>query len=325
MAVINLFGKKNLTLLGLSCYVAIKLKPLIMKNMDIELLRTFVAVVDNGSFTRTAGQIYRSQSAISMQIKRLEAQLERKLFHRNARTLTLSLDGKALVPYARKLLTLHDEAMDNILNRSQARHISIGCPDDFSHSLLPDLIEVLRRKIPGVHISSICANSQVLRQHLDQGELDITILTRPEGSTEGVLLRQEQGVWLSNDPALFSQRPLPLALLEPGCKFHRSVIDGLEKSGISYDLICAASNCGLLIELVRRNCAISVMAAHAAPADLVNPVPVEGLPALPVAEIVICLKGGNQLIEGISMTSIASEMALMSAGERVNTQQQSKG
>jgi len=279
--------------------------------MDIELLRTFVAVVDNGSFTRAAGQIYRSQSAISMQIKRLEQQLERQLFHRNARALKLSLDGRALVPYARKLLKIHDEAMDNILNRSQARHLTIGCPDDFSHTLLVDLIEILRRKIPGVHISSICANSGVLRQHLDQGELDMTILTRPEGSTEGVLLRQEQGVWLYNDPALLDRRPLPLALLEPGCKFHRSVIDGLEKADISYDLMCDASNCGLLIELVRRNCAISVMAGHAAPDDLIKKKQIAGLPTLPVAEIVICLKGGNSLIEGISLESIASEMALM--------------
>ncbi|MFT5706806.1 MAG: DNA-binding transcriptional LysR family regulator [Oceanospirillaceae bacterium] len=281
--------------------------------MDIELLRTFVAVVDNGSFTRAAGQIYRSQSAISMQIKRLEEQLERKLFLRNARALKLTLDGRALIPYARKLLKLHDEAMDNILNRSQAKNIRIGCPDDFSHTLLPDLIQVMRSKIADVHISSICANSNVLRQHLDNSELDMTIITRPENSNEGVLLRQEQGVWLCNDPALLQQRPLPLALLEPGCKFHSSVIDGLEKAGISYDLICDASNCGLLIELVKRNCAVSVMAAHAAPDDLTKLKIVEGLPTLPVAEIVICLKGGNPLIEGISIEEIASDMKALAS------------
>ncbi|OUS39530.1 hypothetical protein A9R01_01195 ['Osedax' symbiont bacterium Rs2_46_30_T18] len=276
--------------------------------MDIELLRTFIAVVDNGSFTRAAAQIYRSQSAISMQVKRLEEELQRQLFHRSARTLKLSLDGRALVPYARQLLKLHDEAMDNILNRSQAHNIRIGCPDDYSHTLLPDLIQILRRKIPGVHISSICANSIILRQHLDDGELDMTIITRPEGSTEGVLIRQEQGVWLCNDPQMINRRPLPLALLEPGCKFHSLVIDGLQKADISYDLVCDASNCGLLIELVRRNVAVSVMAAHTAPNDMIkltNPV---GLPTLPVAEIVICLKGGKQLIEGISLESIASEM-----------------
>ncbi|MEH6444701.1 MAG: LysR family transcriptional regulator [Oceanospirillaceae bacterium] len=281
--------------------------------MDIELLRTFVAVVDNGSFTRAAGQIYRSQSAISMQIKRLEEQLERKLFLRNARALKLTLDGRALIPYARKLLKLHDEAMDNILNRSQAKNIRIGCPDDFSHTLLPDLIQVMRSKIANVHISSICANSNVLRQHLDNGELDMTIITRPENSNEGILLRQEQGVWLCNDPALLQQRPLPLALLEPGCKFHSSVIDGLEKADISYDLICDASNCGLLIELVKRNCAVSVMAAHAAPDSLTKLNVVEGLPTLPVAEIVICLKGGNPLIEGISIEEIASDMKAMAS------------
>ncbi|NQZ32006.1 MAG: LysR family transcriptional regulator [Oceanospirillaceae bacterium] len=276
--------------------------------MDIELLRTFVVVVDNGSFTRAASQIYRSQSAISMQIKRLEKQLDRQLFHRNARSLKLSLDGRALVPYARKLLKLHDEAMDNIINRSQARNIRIGCPDDFSHTLLPDLIEILRRKIPKVHITSVSANSNILRQYLDNGELDITILTRSEDSKEGVLLRQEQGVWLFKDAAILQQRPLPLALLEPGCKFHSSVVDGLEKAGISYEIVCDASNCGLLIELVRRNYAISVMAENAVPDDISTQSEVEGFPPLPVAQIVICLRGGNQLIEGISLESIAFEM-----------------
>ncbi len=276
--------------------------------MDIELLRTFITVVDNGSFTRAASQVYRSQSAISMQIKRLEEQLDRRLFNRSSRSLKLSLDGKTLVPYARKLLKLHDEAMENIINRSPVKNIRIGCPDDFSHTLLVDLIQVMRRHIPGVHISSICANSNILRRHLDNSELDITIITRLENSTEGVLLRQDQGVWLSNDPLLLQQRPLPLALLEPSCKFHSSVIDGLEKAGISYDLICDASNCGLLIELVRRNCAVSVMAAHAVPNDLVQLSEVTNLPALPVTEIAICLKGGNQLIAGISLEDIASEM-----------------
>ncbi len=280
--------------------------------MDIELLRTFVAVVDNGSFTRAAAQIYRSQSAISMQIKRLEEQLERKLFTRNARTLKLTLDGRALVPYARKLLKLHDEAMDNIINRSQAKNIRIGCPDDFSHTLLPDLIQVMRNKISGVHITSVCANSHILRQQLDNDELDMTIITRPENSNEGVLLRQEKGVWLCKDEALLQQRPLPLALLEPGCKFHSSVIDGLEKADISYDLMCDTSNCGLLIELVKRGCAVSVMAAHAAPKYLTQLSYAAGLPTLPVAQIVICLKGGNPMIEGISAEEIANQMQLLS-------------
>lgn len=285
--------------------------------MDIELLRTFVAVVDNGSFTRAAGQIYRSQSAISMQIKRLEEQLDRQLFIRHARSLKLTLDGRSLIPYARKLLKIHDEAMDNIINRSQAKNIRIGCPDDFSHTLLPDLIQIMRSKIPSVHITSICANSNILRQHLDQGELDMTIITRPEGSNEGVLLRQEQGVWLCNDPQLLKQRPLPLALLEPTCKFHSGVIDSLEKADITYDLICDASNCGLLIELVRRNAAISVMTAHAAPDDLNKLSYAQGLPTLPIAEIVLCLKGGNHLIEGVSLETIAQEMSLVADNDRI--------
>lgn len=97
-------------------------------------------------------------------------------------------------------------------------------------------------------------------------------------------------------------------MLEPDCKFHSQVIDSLEKANISYDLICDSSNCGLLIELARRNHAVSVMSAHAALSDLYANQAVANLPELPSAQIVMCLKGANQRIEGISLNTIANEM-----------------
>ncbi|MGB1238919.1 MAG: LysR family transcriptional regulator [Pseudomonadales bacterium] len=276
--------------------------------MDIELLRTFIAVADSGSFTRAAGQIYRSQSAISMQVKRLEEQLDRQLFIRGARSLKLSPDGRALVPYARKLIVLHDEAVDNLLERSRIKHLRIGCPDDYSHNLLPELILLLRQQIPRVQISLTSANSTLLRQHLDSGELDLTVLTRAPAGNEGSLILQEQGVWVCNNPALLQQRPLPLALFEPSCKFHSSVIDALEKRGIAYDILCEGSNSNLLLQLVKRECAISVMTASAVPAGYSTFQQSSELPALPVAEIVLCAKGANPLIEGIPLESIAEQL-----------------
>ena len=277
--------------------------------MDFELLRTFIAIVDNGSLTRAAGQIHRTQSAISMQIKRLEAQLDKPLFIRDGRGLTLTLDGKALVPYARRILTLHDEALNILKNEDKVKNIRVGCPDDYARSLLPKLIEILRQQLPKVKITLITADSSELRQRLDNGELDLTILTRLPNSNEGVLIYQDTGVWVCKTPEQMQQRPLPLVLFEPSCKFHSTVIDGLEKQEIPYDLICETSNSSVLLELVRTGKAITVFASKSVPDDLITLAHIAHLPTLPVAEIIISLKGANQRIEGLSLQEIAQQLA----------------
>ncbi len=277
--------------------------------MDFDLLRTFIAVVDNGSFTRAAGQIYRTQSAISMQIKRLETQLNKSLFIRDGRNLKLTAEGKALVSYARRLLSLHDEALKVLKSKEQVSNLTIGCPDDYSRNLLPRLIEILRLQLPSVKISVITANSGELRQRLDNGELDLTILTRSPNTQEGVLIYQDYGVWVSHHERLLKKRPLPLVLFESSCKFHSSVIDGLEKSGISYDLICDTSNSSLLVELIRTEQVVTVLASKTVPEDLISLADFDDLPKLPIAEIIVSLKGANQSIAGILLQDLAQQLA----------------
>ena len=277
--------------------------------LDFDLLTTFIAVVDNGSFTRAAGQVHRSQSAISMQIKRLESQLGQVLFNRQGKALTLTLNGKALVAYARRILNLHDEALVALQKQSQASVLTLGCPDDYVCSLVPKLISLLRAHLPQVKISVISANSGELRQKLDNGELDITILTRAASSNEGVLIYQEKGVWVAKHQQLLQQKPMPLALFEANCKFNSTVIDGLEKCDISYDVLCDTSNIHLLMELVRQEKAISVLPSKAVPDDLQQFTTIEGLPALPVVEVIVSLKAGQQSIQGLSLQEIAHHLA----------------
>ncbi len=110
--------------------------------MDIDLLRTYVAIVDTGSFTRAARQTFRTQSAVSMQMKRLEAQVNRTLFRKEGRSLELTDDGKRLVHHARRLLAVHDEAMASMQPDAPAFRLRLGCPDDYAASLLPRLVEI---------------------------------------------------------------------------------------------------------------------------------------------------------------------------------------
>lgn len=278
-----------------------------VSNIDFELLRTFIAVVDNGSITRASGQIHRTQSAISMQIKRLEEQIGQVLFDRSGRKLTLTYRGKSLVSYARRLLNLHDEAFEKLTSLQQLPHITIGCPDDYSASLLPKLMGVLYQHNHHLQITVITKNSGELRQMMDQNEIDIAMLSRLPQSNEGMLIAQSYGVWVAREQSAFKQRPLPLALFEPSCKFHSTVIDGLEKSHIDYQLYCDASQTQLLIALVRQENVVAVLPESVIPHDLVGLRRVDGLPELPIAEVIICLKGGEQSIMGLSLQELTQQ------------------
>ena len=276
-------------------------------NLDFELLRTFIAVVDNGSLTRAANQIHRSQSAVSMQIKRLESQLEQSLFERSGRGLILTHQGKSLVAYARRLLNLHDQALTELTAKDNTQHLRIGCPDDYSVKLLPALLILLRQKNPTIRLSIFTENSGRLRQAMDNNEIDLAIMTRLPDSNEGALIYVDQGIWVAKNASIFDLQPLPLVLFEPSCKFHSSVIDGLDKNEISYDLVCEASHISLLAELVDRGIGVSVMPKKSVPKHLVT-VEKINLPELPVVEVCICLSGGNQNIVGWSLNELAKQL-----------------
>lgn len=278
------------------------------KNLDIDLLRAFIAVVDNGSVTRAALQIHRSQSAISMQIKRLEQQLGQVLFERTKRSLLLTQQGKDLTVYARRLLNLNDQALIALAQPSNKKILRVGCPDDYSLTILPKLLQLLRARNSDLQLLITTANSGQLRQAMDNNEIDIAILTRQSGSNEGVLIYQEHGVWVSTNKQTFLQRPLPLVLFEQSCKYHSQVIDGLEKNNIPYDLICSTSNVALLLSLVRENIGVSVMPKNAVPKEFIFEDQLM-VAELPVAEVIISVRGGESLIIGWTLSELAKNIS----------------
>ena len=146
--------------------------------MDIEALRSFIAFVDTGSFTRAAKQIHRTQSAISMQMKKLEEATGKPLFIKEGRNLGLTEHGRKLASYARRLLAIHDQALSDLKHRSDHPPLMLGCPDDYADSVLPQLIALILDAHPQQEISILCASSTRLRALLDRGELHAAILTR---------------------------------------------------------------------------------------------------------------------------------------------------
>ncbi|MBU2965683.1 LysR substrate-binding domain-containing protein [Amphritea sp. 2_MG-2023] len=256
--------------------------------LDNELLRSFIAVVDSGSFTRAAAQLFRTQSAVSMQMKRLEEQLDKKLFLKDGRELQLSDDGLKLLSYARRIMKLHDEALGVMSSTSDSCPLMLGCPDDYVTGVLPQLLSEIQRQIPGLQVQVRTGTSAQLRALIDKGELDLTILTRRPETEEGYLLLQDQGVWVAPTADFIKpEQPLRLALVDADCKFHSTAVDGLSKQGRNFDVICISGSCALLIELVRRGEAITTLASCCVPADLYR-LPAElGLPELATVAVVL--------------------------------------
>jgi len=282
--------------------------------MDIDALRSFIAFVDTGSFTRAAKQTFRTQSAISMQMKRLEEDTGHSLFVKEGRNLGLTEQGQQLVSYARRLVSLHDEALGHFSAHLQHPPLTIGCPDDYAESVLPSIVELIREVLPTQSLHIICECSTQLRLMLDQGKVDLAILTRAPDAEEGYLLKHDTGVWVKGAKVgeLETATPLSLVLYEPDCKFHSAAIDGLEKQGRDYKIMCNSSSATAIKSLLRKGQGISAMALSSVSYGL-EIIERSSLPALPSVDIVLAVAPvphplfGSHLAASLSQRFVAAE------------------
>lgn len=163
-----------------------------LSTIDHELLRTFVAIVDQGGFTRAAQTVNRTQSAVSMQIKRLEEDvIQRPLFVRQSKPLQLTSEGHTLLGYARRILDLQGEALNVLRQPDMVGRVRLGVPDDYVMRFLPGVLQSFSQAWPMVDVDVHCAPSSVLLQQQDE-QLDLSIVTREVGNEIGTILRREK-------------------------------------------------------------------------------------------------------------------------------------
>ena len=259
--------------------------------MDIEALRSFLAFVDTGSFTRAAKQVHRTQSAISMQMKKLEQAVDKCLFTKQGRLLVLSADGQVFVGYARQLVQLHDDTLKKMHTEEPSTLMRLGCPDDYAESILPTMVMLLHQTFTHLNLQITCAPSHRIKIMLDSGHLDMGIVTRSPGSEEGYLLQTDQGVWVANLQAnSHYNSPLPIAVFQSDCRFHHAAIEGLIKQNKAFKLIACTGSASAQRGIVAKGLAIGAMAkASKGYLDELNQA---GLPPLPSIEIV-CLRAST--------------------------------
>ncbi|ESP91655.1 LysR family transcriptional regulator [Pseudoalteromonas luteoviolacea] len=263
--------------------------------MDIEALKSFLAFVETGSFTRTATQMHKTQSAISMQMKKLQQDIGQQLFVKEGRQLHLTSEGMALVGYAKKIVQLQQSALTNLASATPKTLLQLGCPDDYAESVLPTLIELLHHNVEHLDLQVTCASSPQLLSQLDQGLLDLAIVTRSANSEQGYLLCQDHGVWVgANQANLLEQSTLPLAVFQKECRFHQAAIEGLMKQNQAFSVIACSGSASALRGLVKQDLAISAMANLSR-----NALPVlkdPRLPPLPSIEIALVKHSGSSAV-----------------------------
>jgi len=251
-------------------------------NVNIDLLRTFVTVVEVRNFTRAAEMLFRTQSTISLQIKRLESLAQAELLHRDSRTVELTGAGQVVYDYARKILTLHDEMRALVGKDARPKQvIRIGIPDDYAHTLLAEVLETFHGLSRKVELAITSDISQVLRVMIREGELDLAVITSEDESDTALELRSEKLRWVcGRDRTIALRDPLPLALFNDGCVFRERALRALNATKRRWEIAHSSNSFNAVKAAIHSGGAISVLAEASISPDLLVLDPETELPDL---------------------------------------------
>lgn len=253
--------------------------------LDPELLQAFVAVADHRSFTRAATMLNRTQSAISMQIKRLEARLGVALFERTKASVALSAAGEGLLGYARRILSLNDEAVARLREQKIEGVVRLGVMEDYGTHVMPPLLASFMALHPQIHVEMETGLTAFMPARLGS-VYDLVIAMHPKGSGEGEFLRREQPVWATGtDHVIEAQAPLPLALYPTGCLFRKWAIDALDGARRPWHLAFVSHSLAAVEQVVAQGLAVTVVKARTLAPKLRPLSDCDGMPPLPAADI----------------------------------------
>lgn len=231
------------------------------RNLELELLRVFVAVVDGGGFTRAAERLHRTQSTVSQQIKRLEERLAAPLLARDTRSVGLTERGELLLGYARRLLALHDEALAALAETRLQGRVRLGSAQEVADGGLADLLAHFSRLHPGVALEVRVDGNLKLRAEVERGELDLAVLFQEPGSNGPgyEVIERLRRVWIASPTLrLDDDEPLPLVLPVGPCIFRNAVLAALDAVGRPWRIVLSTPSLAGIRAAVRAGLGVGV-------------------------------------------------------------------
>jgi DNA-binding transcriptional LysR family regulator len=284
------------------------------QTLDPELLQAFIAVAEQRSFTRAAVALNRTQSAVSMQVKRLEERLQAELFHRTRSNVDLSAAGEGLLGYARRILSLNEEAVGRVREQNIEGRVRLGVMDDYGALLVPPLLASFVANFPLIHIEMETGLTSTMTDRLGEA-YDLVIAMHPEGRVEGELLRMEQAVWAASaEHRVEQQDPLPVALYPQGCLFRKWAMQALDEAGRPWRLAFVSHSLSAVEAIAAQGLAVTVVKAGTFPSTLRRLSARDGLPPLPRAQI--CLHRAPKLSRAATLLAEHLVAALRQSGGR---------
>jgi DNA-binding transcriptional LysR family regulator len=273
------------------------------RDIDVALLRAYLAVVETGSVTQAARLLNRTQAAVSLQIKRLEEQLGLGLFAREHRKLQLSPDGERLLSGAQRLVGANDELWSAARRPAFEGEVRLGVPCDIVSSHMPPVLRRFHEAWPQVQVSLVCEPTVVLLEMLASQGVDITLTTEPGCGDGGEALAVDELVWVAGHGSTAAcLRPLPVSLGSRVCRFRPAVLKALGAAGIDWRSVSEGENYEALYATLKAGLAVSAMLRSSIP-DFLQPLtPDDGLPRLPDFSI-------NLYLPLAGATDIAAELA----------------
>lgn len=259
-----------------------------LPDLEIDLLRAFVAVAETGSFTAAADVVGRSQSAISQKVSRLEEITERRVFDRTSRSLSLTQDGEHLLVVARRMLELNDEAMRDFRLPVTSGNLRLGISEDFIPSELPKLLSRFSKNYPSLHIDLMTGLSCDLFAAYDEGRLDAVIAKKEKNVQRGRVIWREPLVWMaSKDYQLDFSRPARLVMLVAPCTYREIMIEALDGVRREWHAVCTASSLMGVQAAVAGGLGVTVLGRSFVQDDMQILRAPEHWPALPMTEIIV--------------------------------------
>ncbi|RDS78832.1 LysR family transcriptional regulator [Dyella monticola] len=237
---------------------------------DLDVMRSFVAGIELGSFAKAADRLGRSTSAVSAQLKKLEDQAGTVLLRKAGRGMVLTEAGEVMLGYARRLLELNDEAASAVHGVQLQGHVRLGLQEDFGESLLPEVLGRFKRAHPKLRVEVHIARNPTLLQALDAGRLDLALAwetTPPTSRMQHVLNVPMRWIGAGDMPDEASE-PLPLVVLEAPCLMRTAAIDALDRAGRAWRIAFTSASLAGTWAAVKAGLGISVRTPLGLPADL---------------------------------------------------------
>ncbi|MBU1306436.1 MAG: LysR family transcriptional regulator [Alphaproteobacteria bacterium] len=256
--------------------------------LDLDQLQSFCAIADCGSFTEAARRLNKTQSAVSMQIKRLEERLGQSLLTRDGRRVTLTLPGETLYSRARKMLRTNAEILDHFSEGDLSGSIRFGVPDDYAVRLLPVILSSFQRTHPKIAVDVACMASEHLLEGMRAGRYDLIVFTQGTEQNYGELFRTEKMFWVaSHGGRALASTPLAIACGPTFCIWRKDAQDALERSGMDYRVAYTSSNATAISSAVLSDLAIGFLPESALQPGMRVVNDDHGLPRLGDAQIAL--------------------------------------